>query len=243
MYGKEDENEVLSFSEYFDHSFVKMSKRIKYDGVTLYKFVDDEVKLNLFPIDRVIKNNISGTEDVLSLIKEHSLEDYETIKKYIDSTSVTLEYKELYKFSYRAILIVNCIELPYRSKYRGFYVNTTSKGMEVVDDEMLVYPKKGFKSTMLKGINLDEVENTCVTSSETKKNIVDLYREIRKQTIKTIERKIKASSINDSYVIRAIRFSDIKLIKCMLPVYYIHCKKPGFDIKYTINANTRKVFK
>lgn len=243
MYGNDDENEVLSFSEYFDRSFVRMSKRIKYDNKSLYKYIDEEVKLNLFPIDRVLKNNIKGNEEIFELIKNHSLEDYNDIKKYEDCTKVALEYKDVYKFTYRAALTINCVYLPMKSRARGFYVHSTSKGVEVEDEEVIIYPKSRLKASMLKGVKFNEVENVRACSNETKKTVIDMYRALRKQTIKTIEKRVKASSLNNSYVIRAIRFSDISLIKCMMPVYYIHCKKPGFDIKYIVNANSKKVFK
>lgn len=244
MYGNDDENEVISFSEYFDRSFVRMSKRVKYDSKSLYKFIDEEVKLNLFPIDRVLKNNISSNEEIFDLIKESSLENYDDIKKYQDNTTVTLKYEEVYKFSYKAVITINCVYLPMKSRARGFYVHSASKGVEVEDEEIIIYPKKsGFKATMLKGVKFDEIENVRACSNETKKTVIDMYRALRKQTIKTIEKRVKASSLNNSYVIRAIRFSDISLIKCMIPVYYIHCKKPGFDIKYIVNANSKKVYK
>ena len=74
----------------------------------------------------------------------------------------------------------------------------------------------------------------------TKQKVSKLYLKLKKQAISCIEKKIKTMCTGTNYCLRAVDFDTVSIKRILIPFYVVHCKKPGFDVKYIINANSKK---
>lgn len=239
---EKDKDKVYSFSEYFDQSFLENAKRVKYNGESLFKLIDKDILACELPVFGQLRNNVDPVntlDDLLEIVRQVDEQDYNTIQKYKKETTFSLRYKNVFAFEFEGGCIVNRVFMPGRGyRYRSFDTKSYSDFVGVDGKIYLNYPKSKAKIDVDR-INLSQIENVSATATGTKKTINDLYFALKKKVVRYVEKEIKKSYVNSNYCLRAIRFSDVYIKRILVPVYFIHCKKPGFDIKCYIDANKK----
>lgn len=234
---------VMSFSEHFDDSFYKLAKKIKYNGRSLYSLLIEDVSLNNFPIHGELKSNFDKDNlknQILEVIKSANKDDYSQLIKYNDAIKITQSYQNAYLFAYSCRCVVTTA-ISHYVKSR-FYDGCVSSNINLVDldhQEIIDLPKGKLNLENIKKSNFTELVKSTYKTHPTQRTITQLYSKLKRQATKYMEQTIKTIHHETNYCLRAVDFTKICIKRILVPVYVLHCKKPGFDIKYTINANSK----
>lgn len=235
---------VMSFSESFDKSFFKYSKKIKYNNISFYSLLEDDESLDKIPTTSELKNNFNESrlkDEIVEVIKNENRQDYLAIKKNINTTTITKQYQSVFVFEFSCVCtIVTTLARFVRHNYYDGCVSSKTNIVDVCGKGIVDIPKGKLNLKNICSSNFNDFVEINMAIKPTKQKVSKLYLKLKKQAISCIEKKIKTMCTGTNYCLRAVDFDMVSIKRILIPFYVVHCKKPGFDVKYIINANSKK---
>lgn len=237
---------VMTLEEYFDEEFLKSTKFVEVGDKKLYRYFVDDIPLHEYPVCGVLKNNIdiaNVKEELMGIVKTVSSKDYNTLVKYKDNITIKFKYQSVFLLDIKCDGIVNTVVAKYISKHRGFSVTPYNGSISRVANLVIDMPKGKLDVENIKKSNFNQILPTDILPAKTSKTMCDLYRKVKREIIKYMKNETKLVFKGKNYCLRGIDFDNIELRQVLVPVYLLRSSDPGFDTKYTINANSRIVCK
>lgn len=245
---------VMSFEECFEKDFLKVCKAKKFGKKSLQDFFMEQGSIKDYPQKVVLKNNIDKSNlqtIVFDIVKKQDAGLFEEIKQYKDSTEIKFSCCGIFCYDFVCTYFVNYIVQQHGYSYRSKYDVSKHSRVDVRCDSAKFEQKnavinfsKNKVAKNLKFINIADTEsefpqNIKISNTDMSK----IYNFVKKQIIKNIEqdKKIKFAFKNHTLVGADVESFDLTYV--LLPCYQIRVKKPGFDIKFKINANSKKLVK
>ena len=235
---------VMSLAEHFDKSFLNRAKKIKYGKHTLHSIFKNNSTLNNIPIYGELQNNISSTntkDDLFKIIQNHNANDYKDIVEFKSTTTSTLTYHNVFMFEFSCRCFVNITRakfVRYSFSPRHLFIDNTY--LDTQNFINLEFPSKRLPQSHIDLIDQTQIIPTSIKKT-CNKNFSQLYSKIKRMVLKQLETAVKNKFKGLNYCFRCLEFDKISLKRILIPFYTIHCKKPGFDIRYTINANNKEI--
>ena len=246
---------VMSFEECFEKDFLKVCSKKKFGKKSLQDFFMEQGTIKDYPQKVVLKNNIDKSnlqKTLFDIVKKQDAELFEEIKQYKDSTEIKLCYCTALCYDIVCSYLVNYI-VQQHGYYRSMSKYDVSKHSRVdVRSAFAKFEQKNAvinfsKNKVAKNlvcINIADAENELLQNIKmSNADMNKIYNLLKKQIIKNIEqdKKIKFAFKNHTLVGADVESFDLTCV--LIPCFQIRVKKPGFDVKFEINANSKKLVK
>lgn len=246
---------VMSFEECFEKDFLKVCSKKKFGKKSLQDFFMEQGTIKDYPQKVILKNNIDKSnlqKTLFDIVKKQDAELFEEIKQYKDSTEIKFSCCGIFCYDFVCTYTVNYI-VQQHGYYRSMSKYDVSKHSRV--DARSAFAKFEQKNAVINFsknkvaknlvcINIADAENELLQNIKMPNTDMNkIYNLLKKQIIKNIEqdKKIKFAFKNHTLVGADVESFDLTYV--LIPCYQIRVKKPGFDVKFEINANSKKLVK
>lgn len=245
---------VMSFEECFEKDFLKVCSKKKFGKKSLQDFFMEQGTIKDYPQKVVLKNNIDKSnlqKTLFDIVKKQDAELFEEIKQYKDSTEIKFSCCGIFCYDFVCTYTVNYIVQQHGYRYRSKYDVSKHSRVDVRSDFAKLEQKNAVinfsKNKVAKNlvcINISDAENELLQNIKMPNTDMNkIYNLLKKQIIKNIEqdKKIKFAFKNHTLVGADVESFDLTCV--LIPCFQIRVKKPGFDVKFEINANSKKLVK
>ena len=243
---------VMSFEEIFEKQILKVCSRKKHGKKSLQDWFMEQGTINNFSQKVVLKNNILQQDiktQVQNIVKSQDENLYKEVVEYADNLQIKLVYANLLCYDFVGEYVVNYITPRHGgiSKYDISKHSRVNVKTDVVKFEQSNRVLNFANNGMIKKldyINIAEADDVDFANLKMSKcDMNKIYRRVKKQIIKDIESDKKAKLGLKKYTLVGANIFKFDCTHVLLPCYEIRVKKPGFDINFAINANSKNILK
>ena len=245
---------IMSFEENFEKEFLQICAKKKFGKKSLQDFFMEQGGVNDFPQKVILKNNIEQANlktTVLNIVKKCDANLFEQIEKHNDNMQIKLSYCGVLCYDFVCTYIVNYVVqkngYEYRSKYdisKHSRVDGRTEFATFEQKNAVMNFSKNQVARNIKVLNLADAENCVIQIPKLKNTEMNkIYGCVKKQIIKNIEQDKKSKFAFKNHTLVGV---DVEAFDCtyvLLPYYNIRVKKPGLDIKFEVNANSKMLVK
>lgn len=231
--------DVVAFDDRFYDKLNKEIKKKKYkDGKSLKDYFDTDAGLCELPVDFVLKDNVQTKDNVEKIINETFSNSYSKLSKVSKEIKIEKFYERVFVFNYDLMIYVVSTSSHFRGRARGFSSDVTHSILDIKQDQAILgvnHPQLYNKLNMNDVLNFNTQEKFNIL--KTQKKCSFLSKSLLKNTI--AEAKLKIPELIN-YILSNVNILSLKINHILCPVYKVRFYKKGFDVKYLINANTKK---